>query len=154
MRRLSQIFVFLCLITITACDSADCSLRNHVACTYCFYSDGTSISLLDTLNVYACGTDSVLVNQEIGASSVNIPMSYWLDADTLIFEVRSEIYLLTDTVYVEKTNIPHFESPDCPTKMFHLITSARCTHHFMEDIVITYPQVNYDEVENLQIHIR
>ena len=154
MKQLCHISAFLCLLAIAAaCESVDCTLNNKVACTYVFYNDGTSVSLLDTLNVYACGTDSILVNQEIGASSAIIPMSYWLDADTLIFEVRGKDYLLVDTVYVEKTNIPHFESPDCPSKMFHTITAVRCTHHFMDDIIITNPLINYDEVENLQIHI-
>ena len=154
MRRFCHISAVLCILVISACDSADCTLMNNVACSYGFYSNGTSISLLDPLNVYACGTDSVLVNQEIGASSASIPMSYWLDADTLIFEVCGETYLLVDTVYVEKENIPHFESPDCPSKMFHAITAVRCTHNFMDDITITNPIVNYDQVENLQIHIR
>ncbi len=154
MRIKSYISIFLCILFIVACDSADCSLNNNVFCTYGFYSDGVSVSLTDTLNVYACGTDSILINQETEVSSADIPMSFWLDADTLIFEVCGSDYILVDTIYVEKTNIPHFESPDCPSKMFHAITSVRCTHNYMDSVTIINPLVNFDQIENLQIHIR
>jgi len=153
MRKSSYISIFLCILSFIACDSADCSLNNNVFCTYGFYSDSISVSLTDTLNIYANGTDSILLNQETEVSSADIPMSFWLDADTLIFEVCGQDYHLIDTVYVRKNNIPHFESPDCPSKMFHEITSVRCTNNFMDSVTISNPIVNFDAVENLQIHI-
>ena len=43
MRRFCHISAVLCILVISACDSADCTLMNNVACSYGFYSNGTSI---------------------------------------------------------------------------------------------------------------
>ena len=108
---------------------------------------------MDTLTVSALGTDSILVNSLVGASSLELPLSYMQEQDTLVLHIYGMDYNLRDTMWVEKTNTTHFESPDCPTAMFHQITSVRHTHHIIDSISITRSLVDYDQTENIQIHL-
>ncbi len=144
--------VLMTMMLWQGCDTIDCTLENTVSYTCNFYSEGKKITLNDALTITACGTDSVLLNNMQGAQSIQLPMSYWNDEDTLVMNVTGNEYALHDTLFIAKTNTPHYESPDCPTNMFHEITSVRCTHTFLDSITITQALVNYDKVENIQIH--
>lgn len=142
-----------CLLLLAACEAHDCTLFNHVAMYGSFYRDGKAVTINDTLTVTACGTDSILVNRRVNASKLTLPLSYWKDADTLVLSIKGEDYLLRDTIRVRKTNNVHYESPDCPTTLFHDILGVECTHQFIDKITITRSPVNYDQTENLQIHL-
>lgn len=141
------------LAVLAACDQVDCTLYNTVSYTCGLYADGSAVTLNDTLTVTALGTDSVLVNRVNGTASFTLPMSLMNEADTLVLQVTGDGYVLYDTIRVEKTNVPHFESPDCPTRMFHQITSVGTSHNFIDSTVVVNPQVNYANVENIQIHL-
>lgn len=96
---------------LAACDSIDCTLYNTVSLACSFYSEGQAVKLTDTLTVSALGTDSILVNSLIGASKLELPLSYSQDADTLVLRIYGEEYDLSDTLWVEKTNTPPPEPP-------------------------------------------
>lgn len=140
------------LLLISSCDQVDCTLYSTVSYTCALYADGSSVSLGDTLTITAMGTDSVLLNRADNVNAFSLPMSMAMQADTLVLHITGDGYSLYDTMQVEKTNDPHFESPDCPTRMFHTITRVLSTHNFIDSIVVTNPQVNYANVENIQIH--
>lgn len=138
---------------VVACDSIDCTLYNTVELSCSFYSEGKAVKLTDTLTVSALGTDSVLANKLVGASTVNLPLSYSQEVDTLVLHVYGEEYDARDTLWIEKSNTPHFESPDCPTNMFHQIKSVRHSSVFIDSVTITRSLVDYDQTENLRIHL-
>lgn len=152
-KKKHKIFTLAMLAALAACDQVDCTLYNIVSYTCGLYAGGSAVTLNDKLTVTAFGTDSVLVNGLTGQSSVTLPMSLANEADTLVLQVEGEDYVLRDTVRVEKTNVPHFESPDCPTRMFHQITSVSTSHNFIDSITVVNSQVNYSNVENIQIHL-
>lgn len=139
---------------LASCESADCTLQNSVALHCGFYGGGKNVSLTDTLTVTTAGSDSVLLNRKVNAKDLVLPMSFWSDCDTLVLHLWGSEYDLRDTLFVEKTNTPHFEAPDCPTTMFHQITAARCTHQFIDSITVKADRVNYGEYEHIQIHLR
>lgn len=152
-RPTPRLFLSLLALTIVAaCDQADCPLDNSVTYSLHFYSQGERVQLNDALTVATLGTDSVLVNQMSGAQSIELPMSYARQADTLLLTIKSTEQEWKDTLWVEKTSTPHFDSPDCPTNMFHHITSVASTHHTISHVVLKNPEVNYANVENIQIH--
>ncbi len=154
MKRTTPILLFIAALLFPAsCDTIDCTLYNTVTCQASFYGDGKAVAITDVLTVTTCGVDSVLINQQRDTQTMNLPLSYWQDTDTLVLIITSDTYALLDTLWIEKENIPHFESPDCPTSMFHRITSARVTHTFIDSVTITTPLVNYDQAENLKIHV-
>ena len=156
-RRRSIIPLFLTAVTLLlwTCDSIDCTLNNIVLCRANFYgSDGSAVSITAPLTVTTCGVDSVLINQQSGTSEMKLPLSYWQNEDTLVLTVTGDDYSIRDTIWIAKTNTPHFESPDCPTSMFHIISEVRTTHSFIDSVTIIKPLVNYEETENLQIYLR
>lgn len=155
MIKLSKVHMTACLVAlmgIYGCETIDCTLNNTVAMTCDFYQDGKAVQLNDTLTVTANNPDVVLVNRKLNASKLALSLSYFNEVDTLLFNVSSKDYNLTDTVWIEKTSYNHFESPDCPVNMFHHITSVRSTHLFIDSVTITRADVNFYEDENLQIH--
>lgn len=151
-RQVTSVLMFA-IAAFISCDSIDCTLYNTVSLHCSFYSEGKAAKLMDTLTVSAMGTDSILVNSLVGASSLELPLSYMQEQDTLVLHIYGMDYDLRDTMWVEKTNTTHFESPDCPTAMFHQITSVRHTHHIIDSISITRSLVDYDQTENIQIHL-
>ena len=66
-----------------------------------------------------------------------------------------------DTLFVDHTLQPHFESLDCPSSVFHTITGVRATSHSLGNMPLTIDSValvrlivNYDDVENIRIYLR
>lgn len=82
----------------------------------------------------------MLINHQVNTDSFSLPMSYGHDVDELYLQVNS----LIDTIWVEKTNKPHFESVDCGVAYFHTLQRVRYTRHALDSIVINHKDVNYD----------
>lgn len=136
----------------TACSSIDCPLNNRVYAKFLFGGDESV--RLDTLTVsttraIAEGNDTVLVNRLTGADSLSVPMSYSHSRDAYYFTmVRHETAeVSTDTVWVDKTNTPHFESVDCSPSVFHDITGVSCTRHNIDSITINNNKVTYNDAK-------
>lgn len=129
------------LLFFAACSSVDCPLNNVVYSNYRL--EGPVRTLPDTLTISTVredGLDSILINQQVNTDSFSLPVSYGHDEDVLYFRTNH----LMDTVWVQKTNEPHFESVDCGLNYFHTITGVRFTRHAIDSIVINHKEVNYD----------
>lgn len=151
--------MLVAVLAMTACNDAQCPLNNVVLTHYAFYAidengQSQAVALTDTLTVRACGTDSILINKLLKASELELPMSYVNAEDTLVFEYINDGVYGRDTIRIAKTDQPHYESPDCPTSMFHIITSASHTDLFIDSVVVVKPSVNYDLQENIRIYFR
>lgn len=146
-----------CLAMATVgCESVECPLNNTVYTTYGFYvmenDEPTPIRIGDTLTVTAAGTDSVLINRIYNVSQIELPMSYYADTDTLALTFTDpDGYQTFDTVWVSKSNHEHYESPACPTAMFHTVNGVRSTHRFIDTVTVVNPNVNYYASENFKI---
>ena len=108
-----------------ACSSIDCPLNSRVMTTCKFdqvFNDTLTVSVKRS-----DGNDSVLMNRLYDADSLAIPMSYNYD-----------------TITVNKTNQPHFESVDCSPMVFHEITDVKHTSHKVESVKINNSYVTYD----------
>ena len=141
------------LLLLVACESYDCTLYNFVGMYGTFYRDGSAVQINDTLTISSGKAGPVLLNGSVGTAKFTLQLSYWQDVDTLVFSVKGNDYLLRDTVWITKTNLVHYEAPDCPTKLFHTIQEVSSTHEFIKDITIIRSSVNYETTENLQINL-
>ena len=148
MRKIIPILM-MALGLMAACSTLDCPLNNTVYTKYRLA--GNITTLTDTLTISTNrieGTDSVLINKDVNVDSFILPMSYSLLEDSLFFETRNaDNRLLRDTVTVQKTNTPHFESVDCKPSFFHTITGVKTTHNSIDSIVINCKEVTYDETK-------
>ena len=165
--KLAALLSFLLIFSfshflILSCEGIDCTLNNVVTLNIGFYKseDGAKASVADTLNIIAEGTDSVLLNRGLNLQSVSIPISYWQEADTLHMKFSGDedgnTYEYDLVLRVAKSNMPHFESPDCPTTMFHEITKVDYDdpYHLTDSIVVENTAVNYASLENIKIYLR
>jgi hypothetical protein len=152
--------LFILLLLATACASIDCPIQTAV---YTVYSvkDGNehADTLKDTILVWTTRLDRkdtlLLYNRGVNLTTFNLPISYDAPEDTLYFYLWKEDYDNLDTVWIAKTNTPHFESVDCKASFFHDITSVRSTHHGIDTIIINNPSVNYDpSTEHFHIHFK
>lgn len=133
------------LLALTlSCSSIDCPVQNTVAVDY-----AVPDTLKDTLSVWsprADGTDVLLLNRATGVTVFSLPVGYQNPEDTLIFCVADTSHVITlDTVFLQKTDTPHFESVDCAPHFFHHLTGVRHTRRGIDSIVISNPSVTYDQ---------
>lgn len=139
---LHKLFAALIVALVAAaCSSVDCPLNNTVYANY--QLKGPVTRLNDTLTVKTARHgrgDSLLLNKMYNAEEFTLPVSYNQDEDVLYFYTG----LLKDTVWMQKTNRPHFESTDCGLNYFHTITGIRYTRHAIDSIVINHKDINYD----------
>lgn len=149
------------VLGMAACSSIDCPVQNIVATVYTFKNaDGTADTLrYDTLTVTTRRADGhmhTLLNSSTGTSQMQLPVSLSNPTDTLILTVGDTLKrITTDTIYLHKTDQPHFESVDCNLSYFHYITSVTSTHQRIDSIVLVNPTVNYDlEKEHMHIYFK
>jgi len=152
------VFILSVFLLLAACETQDCTLYNYVGMYGKFYMDGAAVSINDTLTITSGKSGLMLLNRSVGTSKLTLPLSYWQEEDTLVLKIEGkdsegERYLLRDTVWIKKTNLVHYESPDCPTTLFHDIQEIRTTHEFIDSINIIRSSVNYETTDNLQIHL-
>ncbi len=142
------------LLTLS-CDDIDCTLNNTVVCKLAFYdSEGNAVQIQDTLDIYTEGIEMPLYNKGTGTSGINIPLSYFKDKDTLQLVVYGDDYLYEDWLIIAKQNTEHFESLNCPVKMFHTLTDVSVTgRSFIDSVSITNPNVEYNNGENIKIYL-
>ena len=136
MRRLT-LKALVCIVAALAavsCSSIDCPLNNRVCVKMRLAGDASVLN--DTLTIASPRTvgednDTVLINRLTESDSLQVPMSYNRSQDIYFLTlVQKETSVeTTDTVWVDKTNLPHFESVDCAPNMFHDITAVKTTHN-------------------------
>jgi len=154
------LYLLAAVALLTACSSIDCPMNSHVYARYGFYVAGdTAVSMNGYLSVSASkmdGNDTILLNKLSNAHDFQLPMSYLNPTDTLNFTIGFEDgYELTDQLYVQKTNVPHFESVECGAKYFHTITSVSSTNNFIDSVKIIRNDVNYDATqEHIYIYLK
>lgn len=136
---------------MAACSSIDCPMNNHTYASFKLAGDVATLD--DTLSVSIPRVqgnpdeDTVLINRLTATDSLSMPMSYARTEDIYYFAIteRDTKRTTTDTVWVTKTNEPHFESVDCAPAMFHSISAVRFTQHAIDDIQINNNKVTYND---------
>lgn len=141
------IYIIGVVLALTACSSVDCPLNNVVYAKYKLMGDVTKLSdVLTITTVRVDGTDTILLNQQQNADSFELPMSFGQTVDELCLtrDRQDGSEVRRDTIWIEKTNEPHFESVDCGVNYFHTITNVTYTRHAIDSVVIHHNFVNYD----------
>lgn len=158
MRKLLFFFV---VVWLTACSSIDCPVQNIVSVQYEIRDKaGDALSIKDTLSVITTRLDGsnillditthlngqdVILNRLIDKSAFSLPISYSHPEDILFFCFTDTAKTVVDTVWIKKDDIPHFESVDCSAAFFHRLTDVRCTHNYIDSLVLIEPSVDYDQ---------
>ena len=160
-----KILYTLLLVTLGACTNIECPLDNIVVMTGGLYNaeDGKVTTLHDNeLSITSADGEYVLLNRVKDISSFEIPLRQGVGNDTLLFWLENSVgQVAVDTLFLQYTDSPHFESLDCPAALFHSLKEARCTSHPLSELPLTLHKVeivrslvDYDDVENLKIYLR
>ena len=144
---------------VTSCDLLNCTEYSSILFSMQICSpQGEDAALSDTLTITAAGTDQILLNKQLGASLIQIPLSYTAQTDTFYLNIngRSEEreYEMTETLYVSKTNEQFFESPDCPTRIFHTIEKVWSEGVFVDSASIVDAKVNFYDVTHVKLFVK
>ena len=143
---------FFIMIGLAACSGEDCPINNTVQGKLAFYNyAGDAVVYTDTLTVSVVRPqgDSIVLNKKTKVSEVLFPLSYTHKTDTLILAYGSERG--RDSLFIRHANTPTLVSIDCGIAMFHTITSVGSTRHWIDSLILTSSEVNYDKRENIQV---
>lgn len=144
---------------MTGCDNGgDCKIYNtaYYRTLFCSTDAITGEEIPYTfpepvdIRLIVNGNDSLVMNNMTSNTEIALPMCYTQECDTLLLEFGS---IVTDTLFVEHTNIPYFISMDCGTGMYHNITGLRHTNNFIDSAAIIHPFINFDANENIKLYI-
>lgn len=160
LQKAATALIMLLTLAMAACDNGtDCNINNVSYNRIQLYSVGESENIVDgvysypdtiTVKLMINGRDSIVANRLVGASELQLPVSYTNECDTLVFEYSDGI---DDTLYVEHSNIPYFVSTDCGMAMFHHVTGLRHTRNLIDSAAINEPLINFDWHENIKLYI-
>lgn len=159
MKRTIQCLVALLatICSMTGCEGGyECSLNNVAYNRICFYTaDGSgnseqhALPEILTVKMMINGRDSIVVNHIQGAKEVLLPVSYAKECDTVIFSYEGRT---TDTLYVQHTNIPIYQSMECGVIMHHTLTGLKNTESLIDSTAITDANVNFENNENIKVY--
>lgn len=157
MRKALSFFILVILV-LSACSTIDCPIQTAVYTVYSVTNGNEAPDTLkDTILIWSVRKDRsdtiFLYNRGVNVTKFNLPVSYSSPQDTLYFYLWKGDFQCIDTVWISKTNVPHFESVDCAASYFHDITAVRSTHNGIDTILINNPSVNYDPSKE-HFHIR
>lgn len=162
-QKLFYILPLILLTLLTSCNSSDCVLSNVVRSYYTFVDSktGNTTTITDTLTVTALPTDTILLNRASRFNKMSLPMGYAQTIDSLRLKFYTSAGSVIDTLCIEHTNIPHFESLDCGTSIFHevknvYISNRKPTENFptaIDSIVIINRKVTYDATDHFKVYI-
>lgn len=164
-----SIILSVCLL-IPACEVENCPPNTLSYAHFTFVDqNGRGIQITDTVTVVGQAyadvenpsgqtvQDSLLsdtiINRETGVQSLQLPLSYADETRFIIsYHTRQRAYAGSDTIRIKHKNIPYFTNLDCGTMMFYTVTEASFTHHQLDSMVITNPNIDNNEKENFKIY--
>ena len=94
-----------------------------------------------TVSLMVNGEESVMINHVMNTDRVSLPMSYTQERDTVIFRYDDG---LCDSLYIDHTNTPYYQSMECGTLMFHKLEGLKSTNVWIEDAAIVNDIVNFE----------
>lgn len=156
----AAIITMLLTMIISSCENGtDCNINNVSYSRIQLYGTGEQQDTLDekysypdtlTVKLIINGNDSIIINRLVGASELQLPVSYTHECDTLVLEYSENI---DDTLYVEHSNIPFFISTDCGMAMYHHITGLRHTNNMIDSAAINEPLIDFNWHENIKLYL-
>ena len=157
MKQLPVLLLLLALLIglFPACEVENCP-PNALSYAHFTLKDGNGKNVSFSSPISVVGIEMVeghtvcdtLINQESGASSFSLPLSY-ADETRFVLIYSAEA---ADTITVGHRNIPYFINIDCGTMMFYEVTRVSTTRHAIDSILVTNPNIDNNEKENFKIY--
>lgn len=156
-----KVLLGICAIAVIGflchgCSEVDYQLYHTSYCMVRFYdASGDSISISDSLQITADGTDSVLVSykQGYGVKTIYLPLSYNNNKDVFHLSFKNGTTVNVVDLTVNHENWMHFENADNQPCAYHQISTIEVspTNLQVKSASVTKAEVTYDRSENIQL---
>lgn len=113
--------------------------------------DNSLIEAGFSVSVSTVRNDSVIANKVANVSSVSVPISYYRDCDTLLFQYSSASSY--DTVKISHTNYTYVELPECGMYRCHSISGVVTTNVAIDAVEVTRAKIDYEGYENIRLYL-
>lgn len=162
-RLLTYLLSVCCVFSLPSCTEVDCPLDSVVVMT-CGLYDATSeshLTLPHALSVTPYGKDTLLLNSASQIGTFVLPLKMASTCDTVLLHFSDDWdQSAVDTLILYHENMPHFESVECPTTIFHHLNRVEWINDTRADldlkidsVAIVRELVDYNDVENIQIYL-
>ncbi len=162
-RALMFLLNAVCLLSLPSCTEVECPLDSVVVMTCGLYDADSheKLSLSQTLSITPAGRDTIMLNAARDIQSFVLPLKMGATCDTMVFHFSDASQRTAfDTIYIHHENLPHFESVECPSTIYHKLKNVTWGNDkdselatTIDSVVIVRPLVDYNDVENIQIYL-
>lgn len=147
--------IALCIAAVSCDNGYDCELNNTAYDNIGFYANenGEEKPYIYpsplTVSLMINGNDVVIINHVTETKEISLPMSYTQECDTVIFHYDDG---LCDSLYIDHSNTPYYQSMECGTIMFHKLEGLKHTKVWIEKAAIVNKNVNFAGNENIKVY--
>ena len=157
MKKITILLTAICYLLCTGCDGGyDCALDNIAYNRIKFYhineygiENEYAFPEPLTVSMMINGRDSIVVYHMTNAKELTLPVSYTGVCDTVILSFTDRY---NDTLFVDHSNIPIYQSMECGVIMHHKLTGARHSGSFIDSVAINSTNINFDKNENIKLY--
>lgn len=163
------------LILAASCNESDCPLGSANELKFRFLSvEDSTVMTIDTVTVTAMGTDSVLVNKEINASYITLPLNSTENETTYTFHFTRLVETIAEQPFVDDEGVEHpagstvivpvtvsdnvkvtytsekkFTSMDCGLIYTYVLTNGEYTGNMIKGMAITNLEIKESNEDNI-----
>ncbi len=143
---------------ISSCNNDDIYLSNQQAVQASFYTVRESGEVKDTvvysLFAYGLENDKILDNDTVDASSLFLPLDLNSNQTQWVLNTIKSTGTFSATITFEYEKELDFVSGNSGMTQNIILKKVSHTGSFIDSVVISYPNINYDEnQENVKIYI-
>jgi hypothetical protein len=140
---------------ITACSSRGCYDDMTVRMYVYFYTQNADSSVsvtLDSLSVQGVGSDSILY-QNISSDGIELYLNPISEVTQFAFTCEQNGQLFKDTLTIQHTNQPWFQSLECGSMVFSTLKQVQVTGSIFNSAVITDSTVNTTVTKHVKLYL-
>ena len=138
---------------LSSCNNDNC-IGNSTGIPLAGFYSGDKAVTIQNLTVYGIGApnDSAII-RETSASNVYMPLSLTRNSCQYVLDYNTE-GVLNDTISLNYTAIPFFESHECGAMYNFRITSWDFTENAIDSVTIHAPMITNADVVSIKIYVR
>lgn len=168
-------FMSVVLAFFSSCNESDCPLGSANELKFRFLSVAdTTVMSIDTVTVTAIGTDSILVNKEINASYITLPLNSTENETTYTFHFTVLNEQTVDEPFVDEEGVEHpagstvlvpetysdmvrvryvsekqFTSMDCGLIYTYTLTDGEYTQNIIKGMAVANLEIKESNEDNI-----
>ena len=147
------VLLVLAALLLTACNSKGCYDDMSVKVYCVFYSDSTKKAVsVDSVTVKGVGSDSIIYDNET-LSQLELDLNSNATETKYVIQTVSNSDVFTDTLTLQHTNKPWFQSMECGCMVFSTLTGCTTNGDIFKSVTIEDKNVTNIETEHVILYL-